>query len=168
MSPVRTVRLRRFGLPILLATAALGMSACGDDDDESTTAAEETTSSESTTADGASAETIDVTASEYAFDLSATPTTDTKSITVTNDGKEFHVMLLAKINEGFTTDEAIELMGEKGSAVEVAEAEIPPGETVDAKIKEPIEPGNYAMLCPVGGPEGPHYTLGQLEEFTIE
>lgn len=162
MSPFSTVRVRRLGLPVLFATAALGFSACGEDDEESTSAAEETTSSE------ASSEAIDVIATEYAFDLSATPTAETKSISVTNEGKEFHVMILARINEGFTVEEAIELEGEKGSAVEVAQAELPPGETVDAKIKEAIEPGEYAMLCPVGGPEGPHYELGQLEEFSIE
>ena len=166
MRTVRTVRIRGLGLPVLVATVALGMSACGDDD-ESTTAAEETTSSESTTASG-SAEEIDVTATEYAFDLSATPTADTKSISVTNDGKEFHVMILARINEGFTVDEAIEMEGEKGSAVLVAETEIPPGKTEVAKVRGPIEPGDYAMICPVGGSKGPHYKLGQLEEFTIE
>ena len=28
-------------------------------------------------------------------------------------------------------------------------------------------PGTYAMLCPIGGPKGIHYELGQLEEFDI-
>ena len=109
-----------------------------------------------------------MTATEYAFDLSATPTAETKNISVTNDGEEFHVMIFAKINEGFTTEEAIEMEGEKGSAELLAEAEIPPGKTVDAEVKGAIEPGEYAMLCPVGGPDGPHYKLGQLEEFSIE
>jgi len=163
MSPIRPVHLRRFGLPVLLATAALGVAACGDDDEESSSASGESTSEET-----ASSEAIDVIATEYAFDVSATPTTDTQSFSVTNDGKEFHVMIFAKINEGFTVDEAIEMEGEKGSAVEIASVEIPPGETVEQEVKEPITAGEYAMLCPVGGPEGPHYELGQLEEYTIE
>ena len=32
----------------------------------------------------------------------------------------------------------------------------------------PIEPGEYAMLCPIVTEEGPHWELGQLEEFSIE
>lgn len=169
MSSFSAVRVSRFGLPALLATVALGLVACGDDE-EDTTSADSSSPAESSTSETetASAETVDVSATEYAFDLSAAPTTETKSFSVTNDGKEFHVMVFAKINEGFTVDEAIEMEGEKGSAVEIAVAEIPPGKTVDAKVMETIDGGEYAMLCPVGGPKGPHYKLGQLEEFSIE
>jgi len=28
--------------------------------------------------------------------------------------------------------------------------------------------GDYVMLCPISGPDGPHYKLGQLAEFNIE
>lgn len=147
----------------IAVTGGLGLAAFGCGDDDSTTSAD---SSSATTE--ASAEEVTLTATEYEFDLSATPTADTKTITAVNDGKEFHVMVFAKINEGFTVEEAIELEGEKGSADTVAEAELPPGETVEAKVKGPIEPGSYAMLCPITGPEGAHYELGQLEEFDIE
>ena len=33
---------------------------------------------------------------------------------------------------------------------------------------KPLKPGSYAMLCPIGGPQGPHYKLGQLQEFEIQ
>jgi len=36
------------------------------------------------------------------------------------------------------------------------------------EITDEIEPGPYAMLCPIEGKEGAHYELGQLEEFDIE
>ncbi len=109
-----------------------------------------------------------VTATEYEFDLSATPTADTQSVTFQNDGEEFHVMIFAKINEGYTVEEAIKLEGEKGSAEEIASVEGPPGESSTTEVKGPLEPGSYAILCPIGGPEGAHYELGQLEEFDIE
>lgn len=160
MSSANTVRWR--AAAALLATAVLGLAACGDDEEESDSSAAEETTEE------ASAEAIDVVATEYAFDVSATPSAETKSFSVTNEGEEFHVMIFGKINEGFTVEEAIELEGEKGSAEIVAQAEIPPGKTVDAKVRNPIEPGEYAMLCPIGGKEGLHYELGQLEEYTIE
>ncbi len=41
-------------------------------------------------------------------------------------------------------------------------------QTKTAEITQPLEPGDYVMLCPIPSPEGPHYKLGQLEEFTIE
>ena len=157
-------RARRAGFAIAAASLTLGLAACGDDDESTETSAE----SEATTEEAASAETVDVTATEYAFDLSATPTADTANVNFVNDGKEFHVLIFAKINEGFTVDEAIKLEGEKGSAEIVGQAEAEPGATAEVKVKGPLEPGEYAMLCPVGGPKGPHYKLGQLEEFAIE
>jgi hypothetical protein len=164
----RRTFLRLVSTLTAVTVLAVGAIACGDDDDDSASdssaATEETSSSE----DAASAEEVTVTADEYSFDLSATPTADTKSVTFDNQGKEFHVLIFARINEGFTVDEAIKLEGQKGSAEIVAEAEGPPGESTTIDIKKPIEAGEYAMLCPVGGPEGPHYKLGQLEEFEIQ
>jgi hypothetical protein len=144
---------------VLAATLGLALAACGDDDSESDSAS---------TGEAASAEEVTLTAEEYTFDLSATPTADTKQVTFDNQGKEFHVMIFARINEGFTIDEAVKLEGKKGSADVVAQAEAPPGKSKVAKITKPIEPGEYAMLCPIGGPKGPHYELGQLQEFSIE
>ncbi len=149
----------RIALAVFVLSLGLFAAACGSDDDESgSTSAEET----------ASAEDVTVTAEEYTFDLSATPTADTKEVTFDNQGKEFHVMIFAKINEGFTIDEAVKLEGEKGSAEIIAQAEAPPGESKAVAIKKPIEAGEYAMLCPIGSKDGPHYELGQLEEFSIE
>jgi len=150
--------LRLALIPIAALALAFGMSACGDDDEETDAPAEE----------AASAAEVTVTATEYDFELSATPSAETKEVTFDNQGKELHVMIFARINEGFTLDEAIEMMGEKGSATTVAQTEVGPGESKAVKIKKPIEPGEYAMLCPIGGPEGTHYELGQLEEFEID
>ena len=50
----------------------------------------------------------------------------------------------------------------------VGQAEAPPGKTVTVEITKPLKPGQYAMLCPIGGPQGPHYKLGQLQEFEIQ
>jgi hypothetical protein len=163
--PNRMSARARYTAAAFAVTGGLGLAAfgCGDDD---TTSAD--SSSADTTSTEASAEEVTLTATEYEFDLSATPTADTKTVTATNDGKEFHVMIFAKINEGFTLDEVIKLEGEKGSAEVVAQTEAGPGETKTAEVKGPLEAGEYAMLCPVGGPQGPHYKLGQLEEFSIQ
>ncbi len=162
MSP-RTFSFRRAGrLSAVLASLAIGLAACGDDDsDEGTSATSE--------GSAASAEEVTLTAVEYEFDLSATPTADTKTVTFQNDGKEPHVLIFARINEGFTLDEAFKLEGKKGSAEEIGEADAGPGQTATVDIKEPLEPGQYAMLCPLPGKGGePHYKLGQLAEFEIK
>ena len=155
-------------IAVLAALIALSMFAvaCGDDDDEgSSSGSEETTQTES---GGDDAKTVTLTAVEYEFDLSTTPTAETKTVKFKNDGEEFHVMIFARINEGFTTEEAIQMEGEDGSAVVVGQAEAPPGTTKTVQISKPLKPGNYAMLCPIGGPQGPHYKLGQLQEFEIQ
>ena len=150
-------------IPAALAALALGLgvAACGDDEDEGSdeAAIEETT---------ASAEEVTLVATEYEFDLSATPTAETQSVTFDNQGEEFHVMIFARINEGFTLDEAVKLEGEKGSADVVAQTEAGPGESKTVKVKGPLEAGEYAMLCPIKSKEGFHYELGQLEEFPID
>ena len=155
MKPTR--RGMRRAAVAMSATLALGIAACGDDD-----------SSDSTVAEEPSASTVDVTAVEYEFDLSATPTADTETVTFTNDGKEAHALVFARLGEGYTVDEAYELEGKKGSAEEVGTVDAAPGETATLKVKEPLTAGDYVMLCPIGGPDGPHYKLGQLEEFAIE
>ena len=155
-------------LAVLASLIALSLFAvaCGDDEDEGSGSGSETTQTES-----GDAETVTLTADdtpEYSFDLSATPTAETKTVKFKNEGKRFHVLIFARINEGFTLDEAFEMQGRGGSATEVGQAEAAPGKTTTVQITEPLKPGNYAMLCPIGGPQGPHYKLGQLEEFEIQ
>jgi len=143
----------------------LGVAACGDDDEETTSAAEETASVEEVTVTA-----DDVSATEKTFELSATPTAETKSVSFENAGDEPHELIFARINEGFTTEEAIELQGEKGSAdlIGTSEGPIDPGDTAEIPIKKPLEPGPYGMLCAIGSKEGPHFELGQLEEFDVQ
>lgn len=144
---------------------AFGSASCGDDDEEGSSEATESTE------ETASTEEITLEATEYEFDLSATPNAETTSVTFDNMGEEFHVMIFARINEGFTLEEAIQMEGEKGSATIAAEAEAAPGESKTVEIEEELEPGSYAMLCPIESKESdnvPHFELGQLEEFDIE
>lgn len=149
---------------LLAATALLGAgtAACGDDDEES---GSEETSAEAPAAD---TEEVTLTADEYDFELSATPTTETKSVTFDNQGKEGHFLVFAKINEGYTLEEAVKLQGKKGSAEVVLEGGVGPGQSKTFEVEGPIEPGEWKMLCPIPSPDGPHYELGQLEEFSIE
>lgn len=153
----------------LASVALLGggvFAGCGDDDDD------ESASEATTTTAEASVEEVTLTADDaggnYTFELSATPTAETKTIVFDNQGSEPHALIYARLGEGFTVDEAFELEGRKGSATTLAESGAGPGKTQTVPVKGEVEPGSYVMLCPIGGPEGIHYQLGQLEEFEIQ
>ena len=153
---------RKLASIAIAAALAFGVAACGDDDEGSE-------GEEATTEEAASAEEVTVEATEYDFELSATPTTETQSITFDNQGEEPHVMIFALLGEGVTLEEAIAAEGEKGTATTIAEAQAGPGESATVEVEEPIEPGGpYVMLCPIEGKDGAHYELGQLEEFDVE
>jgi hypothetical protein len=152
---------RRFGIVIGVVAAgvvALGAGACGgDDDDETTASAEKVTVTTSDTAKG------------YTWDVSPTPTAETKSVTLQNDSEEDHGLIFARLGKGYTVDEAFKLEGEKGSATEVIRTTgAKPGKSATTDVTEPLDPGDYVLLCPIAGKDGPHYKLGQLDEFAIE
>jgi plastocyanin len=141
---------------------ALGASACGgdDDEDEDTAAVEE-----------AGAETVNVTATEYSFDPSATPTAETQEITLENVGQEPHDLIFARINEGYTLQDAIEAQGRKGTAEQFRPVLFakPGGEAKQTIELDGLEPGHYAMVCTVETKDGePHYDLGMTTEFDVE
>jgi plastocyanin len=141
---------------------ALGAVACGGDDDDDESAA---------TTEEASAETVNVTGTEYDFELSATPNADTQEITFENAGKEDHDLIFAKINEGYTLDDAIKAQGRKGTAEQFRPILFAkPGEEAKQTIEvDGLEPGNYAMVCTVQTKDREfHYDLGMTEEFTVE
>jgi plastocyanin len=142
---------------------ALGAVACGDDDEDE--------GAETTAAEEVSAETVDVTANEYSFELSATPTAETKEITLENVGEEEHDLIFARINEGYTLQDAIEAQGRKGTAEQFRPVLFAkPGEEAKGTIQvDNLEPGHYAMVCTVETKAGePHFDLGMTEEFDIE
>jgi hypothetical protein len=156
----RDTRLPRLvGALAVALTLALGAGACGGDDDEETTeaSAQKVTVTTGDTADG------------YTWDVSPTPTAETTAVTLQNESEEQHALIFARLGKGYTVDEAYELEGEKGSATEVIRTTgARPGKSATAEVTEPLDPGDYFLLCPVVGKDGPHYKLGQLDQFAIE
>ena len=151
------------GVVASVALVAL-VGACGGEEEATT---------ETATTEGPATASGDITieASEYAFGgVPQTIEAGDTSFTLDNVGQEDHNLFIAKINEGFTFDEAIEAMGEEGTAEEVGEIKaVKPGEQSEKPLEANLKPGNYGMLCFEAGPEGaPHFTLGQRAEFTVE
>ena len=155
--------IRRGLLTTCAATAvgalALALGACGDDDEETTTAAEETTAGSE----------ITVTADEYSFELSGEPQAGPATFTLDNVGKEDHELILAKLAEDATIEDAIEAEGEEGTTVgEPGFTEAKAGEEAERPIETDLTAGNYAMVCTFETDDGePHFELGQQEEFEI-
>jgi hypothetical protein len=158
---------RKPAVAAVIAALALAstVAACGGDD-----------ANTDTTSTAASAEQVTVTTGDtadgYSWEVSPTPGADTKSIEYTNNSKEPHALIFARLGEGYTVDEAYELQGRKGSADVVAQTDQKtspgPGETATVEVTGTLEPGNYILLCPISGKQGPHYKLGQLSEFEIQ
>ena len=148
-------------LAVLVLLDAEALAACGDDDDDS--------GGEETTAESAGPTDVTVTADEYSFELSETPTAPGEAtFTIDNVGEEPHALIVARINEGFTLDEANELQGRQGSAEVLGQSDAGPGQQgkpIDAELTA----GNYGLVCPLTTKDGEsHYELGQNSEFTIE
>jgi len=145
---------------------ALGAGACGGDDDDETTeaSAEKLTVTTSDTTDG------------YTWEVSPTPTAETKSVTLKNESEEKHALSFARLGEGYTVDEAYEVAHgglqdvAEGSATDVITPRgVGPGKSATAEVTEPLTTaGDYVLLCPLAGKDAPHYKLGQLAEFAID
>jgi hypothetical protein len=165
--------MKKLALPLsLLALGTLGLVACGGDDEEEAT--------ESASAGRVTVTTSDAADGGYIWEVSPTPTAETILVNFKNESKQPHALIFARLGEGYTVDEAVELEGEKGSATQVMrrtfspernhdggqQAGPPTGEIAD--VTKPLTPGDYVMLCPLAGKDGPHYKLGQLAKFTIE
>jgi hypothetical protein len=147
-------------------TMALGAGGCGGGEDEETTEASagRVLVTTSDTADG-----------RYTWEVSPTPTAETTLVRFKNESRQPHALIFARLGEGYTVDEAYELQGRKGSATQVIpQTSAAPGNRDAANtgeiadVTKPLIPGDYVMLCPLAGKDGPHYKLGQLAKFAIE
>jgi len=110
---------------------------------------------------------VAVSATEYAFDFEA-PAAGPTSFTMTNDGEESHIMVVFKLAEGATLDDALESEGSDEFVEEEFESDVAaPG--AEAVLTTELTAGDWAMICYLPTAEGePHFLLGQSEEFTIE
>ena len=114
---------------------------------------------------------VDVVATDYAFDIPATLEAGRTSFVLTNDGKEAHFLLIVKLAEGVTLDEAMAVEDPEGMIEgewETVGLAAPGGEDEET-ITFDLEPGTYGALCFIPGPDGqtPHAFMGMQLEFTV-
>jgi len=155
-------------IKILLASGLLlfAATACGDDDDNGDVAGD---------ADAATATKIDVTASEYAFDVPATFEGGTVEMSYTNAGKEPHFAAFAKVADGKTY---ADVKAALSAAPGTAPAGPPPftewagAPTADpggaGKMAFDLPEGTYALFCSIPSPDGQsHAAKGMVTEVTV-
>ena len=124
--------------------------------------------------------TISTAAVEYEYDtLPSTASAGKTTVTLKNDGKEFHELVLLKIADGVTDriESIMELPEEQlfSKAFPALVTFSPPGQSSSAFID--LKPGRYSALCflPKGLKPGsepaedapPHFTEGMLEEIVV-
>jgi hypothetical protein len=134
----------------------------GDDEDE-----DEEEQDPSVTELDPAATRVDVTATEYDFEFAA-PAAGGTSFVMANEGQESHVMLLARLKEGATLEEALQSDDPDEFVEEEYESEVAtPGE--EAVLTADLTAGDWAMVCYIPAPDGqPHFAKGMAEPFTIE
>lgn len=110
---------------------------------------------------------VDVIATEYAFELDP-PAAGPTSFVMDNQGDETHVMLVARLAEGATLDQALQADDPAEFIEEEYESDVaaPGGEAV---LTTELTPGEWAMICFLPAPDGePHFAKGMAESFSIE
>lgn len=146
---------------IVVAAGALFLSACADGDDGG--------DGSPTTQPAATA--VDVSATEFAFDVPAEVAGGVVEMRFTNTGGLPHEFAFARIEEGKTEADVKAVIESGGEPPEWAEdvAGVPglsPGQSIT--VTRTLEPGSYVFLCFFPDPEGtPHASLGMYELFTI-
>ena len=107
-------------------------------------------------------------ATDYAFDIPAVEAGRT-SFVLTNDGHEAHFLLLVKLAEGVTLEQALATEDPTGMIEGEWDTGLAaPGGEDEEVITIDLEPGTYGALCFVAGPDGtPHAFMGMQKEFTV-
>lgn len=144
----------------LVGSTALLLTACSSDDGGG---ASPTPSPEATT--------VEVVATEYAFDVPAEVAGGVVRMQFTNTGGLPHEFAFARIEEGKTEADVRAVIESGEEPPEWADdiAGVPalsPGEAIT--VTRTLVPGSYAFLCFFPDPEGtPHANLGMYEVFSI-
>ncbi len=112
-----------------------------------------------------------VTATEYAFDMPATTPAGVTTISLANDGKEYHQAQLVQLASGVTmADLSVALQDPDPAAtlklvtLDGGPTNVAPGATVATTVD--LKPGLYAFLCFFGTDDGtPHIAKGMVAGF---
>jgi uncharacterized cupredoxin-like copper-binding protein len=114
----------------------------------------------------ASAQQVTVTGREYSFDLPADIKAGRTTFTLDNQGQEAHVMVVFKLAEGATLEQAME--SDSGDGIETAWSTDIAARGEQEVLTFDVTPGNYGVVCFIPDAQGqPHFMMGMQKEFTV-
>ena len=189
------MKASRMAIASVALAIAVGatVTACGDDSGSSsattgggaatTGAGAATTGGGAATTGGASPESaITIAASEYKFEVTGEATGGFQQVTFENDGKEPHILVPLKLQNGKTAADALPLLSQEGEPDPAALAEVFDGDPTTSFYGTPglvspgdaettvadFSPGSYVLVCFLPSPDGtPHFALGMLTDFKV-
>lgn len=116
-----------------------------------------------------------VKAKDFEFqDVPKTVPAGTYAFTFANGGKEDHVFVVARVDDGNTKSIDELLAGGENQdgpppGITDAGAVYAPGGVTSAGVVDLSKPGRYIFLCPIPSSNGqPHFTLGMKGELTVK
>lgn len=171
-----TRRLRRS--VALGAAALLLLAGCADDDTTTTTDATTTTAGDATTTteamtDTVSMPTVEIVATDFAFEVSEPVPAGVVEVTLANEGDEAHHVQIAQLNEDATMEDlqaALE-SGDESAAMGLIKLVggvgiIEPGDSSSAIVE--LAEGTHVALCFIAGEDGlPHLAKGMVAPFEV-
>lgn len=115
------------------------------------------------------AQRVDVIGQDFAFEFESPTEAGRTSFVFTNEGVEAHFLLVVKLAEGVTLQEALESEDPEGLLEGEWETKLAAGGGDEEVVTFDLEPGSYGLLCFIPTVDGtPHAFLGMTSEFTIE
>ena len=114
---------------------------------------------------------INLRATDYAFEAPDTVSAGPTWVRMTNDGKEFHHVVMVQIDSGHTVDELMKAIGagkppEWAHALGGPIAPSPGGTPTTTAV--PLKPGSYVLICMVPSADGvPHVVKGMMRLMTV-
>jgi plastocyanin len=113
-----------------------------------------------------SAQQVTVTGREYSFDLPADIKAGRTTFTLDNQGQEAHVMVIFKLAEGATLEQAMQ--SDSGEGIDTAWSSDIAARGEKEALTFDVTPGNYGVVCFIPDAQGkPHFMLGMQKEFTV-
>jgi hypothetical protein len=157
-------------LVMLFAALAVVLAACGDDTDSAEPTASQQQGADDS-ADQAGPTKVEVVASEYKYDMPSTIDAGETEFTLVNEGKEPHMIAIARLKANAPPVEELVQMSNKESgkylAEEIGATEAGPGAT-SKPLTADLKPGDYGVVCFFGPPSSkPHALLGMFDKFTV-
>ena len=113
---------------------------------------------------------------DFSYVIDGTPTTGSQIIEVTNTGMEAHEMMLLKLAEGASLQDALDFMmagpeAEGAPPFQFYGGAAPLNAGLTAWYEVELEAGEYGLICFIPSPANdgaPHFMLGMTQQVSVE